>query len=723
MNNTIMKNPIILVVDDQPSAREVLRGLLTNEGYDLAFAATGQEGLNTAEAIEPDLILLDVMMPDMDGFEVCQHLRANIALAEVPIIIITALDDQKSRLLGIEAGADDFISKPFNGVELKTRVRSVTRLNRYRRLLLERTYRQQAESEVHRRNQELTLLNRVITMAATTFNTEDALYVACQSLAQAFDVSQVTALLLNNTRTQFTTIVDYKTPTLPGDHVTPPPHIPEDDIPLVGLLPEHLLESKVALVITAGQLSDPALSSVYQLMHRHNLGTLLIAPIPVGDQTVGFIELKATDEYTLDQQDLTLAQSVAVTIGQTIETISLYENLQRHADTLEETVTRRTKELQVERNRIQAILESLGEAVVVTDEGGSIQYLNQAAIDLSGYTAEEAIGQSWQLWQSSKTPDGKNNSTEQLFQEISTTVRLNQKWTGEVYNKRKDGTPYAALLTVAPLFQAGNQGQISGMVSVQSDITALKEAEHIRAIHQDQANQAALDRLRHTFISTVNHEMRTPLSLVYQGIDMLEDGYLGQLTPEQLDALIAIRRQSHTLGQMVEGLIRVAAFLGKQGPVRPVWGVLEPVLNNVLPVVEFQARSKEITIETDISPNLPPLSIDVKQMEEALTQLADNAIKFNKTGGTVKVSAYADDNSVYLAVSDTGKGIEGDLINKIWEMFEQGNDPLLRAQEGLGLGLVLTHYIVEAHYGTIEVETSPGHGSTFTIKLPRLKDG
>jgi signal transduction histidine kinase len=83
-------------------------------------------------------VLLDVVMPDMDGFEVCRRLRAHKLLAEVPIIMITSLEDKESRLKGIEAGADDFISKPFDNVELRTRVRSITRLNRYRRLLVER---------------------------------------------------------------------------------------------------------------------------------------------------------------------------------------------------------------------------------------------------------------------------------------------------------------------------------------------------------------------------------------------------------------------------------------------------------------------------------------------------------------------------------------------------------------------------------------------------------
>lgn len=128
----------VLIVDDDPGARDILEALLLKEEYRLAFASNGDDALKKAVELMPSLILLDVMMPEMDGFEVCQRLRAIPLLAEVPIIMLTALDDRRSRLHGIEAGADDFISKPFDREELRVRIRAILRLNRYRRLHAER---------------------------------------------------------------------------------------------------------------------------------------------------------------------------------------------------------------------------------------------------------------------------------------------------------------------------------------------------------------------------------------------------------------------------------------------------------------------------------------------------------------------------------------------------------------------------------------------------------
>lgn len=136
---------VILIVDDERAICQGLMDLLAAEGYHTVGAYTGAEALQKARDLIPDLILLDVMLPDMSGFEVCQALRASSFLAEAPIILVTSLGDRRSRLQGFEAGADDFVSKPIDQTELLARVRTTTRLNRYRKLLNAQTRSQQAE--------------------------------------------------------------------------------------------------------------------------------------------------------------------------------------------------------------------------------------------------------------------------------------------------------------------------------------------------------------------------------------------------------------------------------------------------------------------------------------------------------------------------------------------------------------------------------------------------
>jgi putative two-component system response regulator len=137
----------ILIVDDDEMIRHTLEALLDGD-FQLYFASNGIDAFAMSMQIRPDLILLDVMMPHMNGFEVCRRLRATPELAEVPIIMITALDDREARLQGLRDGADDFITKPFDSIELMARIQTITRLNRYRSIVEQRDQLQKIHIEL-----------------------------------------------------------------------------------------------------------------------------------------------------------------------------------------------------------------------------------------------------------------------------------------------------------------------------------------------------------------------------------------------------------------------------------------------------------------------------------------------------------------------------------------------------------------------------------------------
>lgn len=128
---------MILVIDDETRVRELVAAVFANSHYRIEMAADADEGIRAAERLTPDVILLDVMMPEKDGYEACRELRRHPTLGGVPIIMITALSDRKSRLAGLDAGADEFITKPIDVQELQVRVRVVTQLNRFKKQLAE----------------------------------------------------------------------------------------------------------------------------------------------------------------------------------------------------------------------------------------------------------------------------------------------------------------------------------------------------------------------------------------------------------------------------------------------------------------------------------------------------------------------------------------------------------------------------------------------------------
>src|SRR3954471_6308428 len=118
----------VLVVDDVPANVRLLEARLSAEYFDVLTATSGTEALAICERAECDLVLLDIMMPDMDGFEVCRQLKKNPSTHHIPVVIVTALDQPSDRLRGLNAGADDFLTKPVSDVALIARVRSLARL-------------------------------------------------------------------------------------------------------------------------------------------------------------------------------------------------------------------------------------------------------------------------------------------------------------------------------------------------------------------------------------------------------------------------------------------------------------------------------------------------------------------------------------------------------------------------------------------------------------------
>ena len=174
----------ILVVDDQPDNVFLLEDRLNKEGFNVIKAYDGKSAIRKAETENPDLILLDVMMPDIDGFEVCKLLKENKEINSIPIILVTALNSYSDIEKGFEAGAFDYIQKPFNRIELLARVKAALRFNETNKLYIElekiNTFSATVKKTHHEIKQPLTLINLSVTalkreLEADSFNKNSAL--------------------------------------------------------------------------------------------------------------------------------------------------------------------------------------------------------------------------------------------------------------------------------------------------------------------------------------------------------------------------------------------------------------------------------------------------------------------------------------------------------------------------------------------------------------------
>ncbi|MCI0441836.1 response regulator, partial [bacterium] len=131
-------NERILIVDDTPANIQTLSGILKEKGYQLSVATNGKQALQVLEKVRPDLILLDVMMPEMDGFEACRQIKKSESLSDIPIIFLTAKTDTADIVSGFEIGAVDYVAKPFNPSELLARINTHLTIDQLRRSLAEK---------------------------------------------------------------------------------------------------------------------------------------------------------------------------------------------------------------------------------------------------------------------------------------------------------------------------------------------------------------------------------------------------------------------------------------------------------------------------------------------------------------------------------------------------------------------------------------------------------
>ncbi|MDP1634073.1 MAG: response regulator [Gallionellaceae bacterium] len=195
MSATSQKKPLILVVDDEVRNVKLLETLLHAEGYATIVARNGREALALAAAEKPDLILLDVMMPDMDGFETVARLKADPKTKQVPVIMVTALDDRDSKLRALEAGAEEFLSKPIDRADLTVRVRNLLRLKEYNdflanhnRILDEQVRERTAQLEGAHRDTVFTLVRAAEHKDEETGHHVRRISHYCKALAEAMDL-------------------------------------------------------------------------------------------------------------------------------------------------------------------------------------------------------------------------------------------------------------------------------------------------------------------------------------------------------------------------------------------------------------------------------------------------------------------------------------------------------------------------------------------------------
>ena len=229
--------------------------------------------------------------------------------------------------------------------------------------------------------------------------------------------------------------------------------------------------------------------------------------------------------------------------------------------------------------------------------------------------------------------------------------------------------------------------------------------------------EARLAQAKSNFVANVSHELKTPLSLLSLFSEILE---LGRVKNEdkKLEYYRIIRHESQRLNKMIDNILDFSRIEAGKKTYRFVYGDMTEVIENVLSGYRYQISSSGFDMQTKIQPDLPPLLIDREAMAQAISNLVDNAIKYSGDVKQVSITTEIRGSDLSIEVADQGIGIPRAEQSKVFEKFYRVGNGLVHDVKGSGLGLSLVKHIIEAHMGSISVDSDVGKGSRFTILLP-----
>jgi PAS domain S-box-containing protein len=421
------------------------------------------------------------------------------------------------------------------------------------------------------------------------------------------------------------------------------------------------------------------------------------APISIAGVTVGLLNVDSAQAGRFTQADAQRLHAFADHVAIAIENARLYQELRGYADQLQHRVEERTAELEAQYANLDAILRSVDDAILMTDQDMHIRYVNPAYTTITGYTAEEIIG-------APASSVGAAAKSAQDQESIQAAMAEGSTWRGEVTGHRKDGRTYDAALTVAPVHDA--EGHLVGYVTSHRDISQSKD----------------LERARSQFITNVSHQLRTPVTTLQLNLHLMQQA---EQPEANLHLLQAMEEQITWLAQMIEDTLEMTTL--DSGKAVSSWRAVNLMLLIQNTITRYQGRAVESGLMLMIDalpPDLPPIQADERRLAQALNEIVENGITYTPSGGQVGLSVQVvqreDEEGPWLAirVRDTGPGIPLSEQTRVLDRFFRGSLVEAGNIPGTGLGLSIADEIVRAHGGHITLESLEGAGSTFTIWLP-----
>ena len=651
----------ILIVDDHPENLELLESILDKEGYRVRAAINGKLALKSIQAKLPDLVLLDIIMPEMDGFATCRKIKENPDTSHIPIIFLSALNEVSDQIRGFEVGGVDFVTKPFEERIILSRIETHVALGQARKQI--KNERDLLEVKVQERTKELIEQEKLLRVMAANFPHSYVVIIE-KDLTISFCAGQEFKKQNLDPRS----IVGLKTDRVFGKHTE--------------TVQEHFLKAFQKEERSFELFIDKQWQS-YEV-------------VPLSDETGDVPRILAVVENITERkhQEAELA---------------------RYRDQLEEKVEARTRDLAKSEQKYRDLYDNSPELYFTVDmETKKVIECNATSLKVLGLTRDEFLGQEYLELYHPESRDDANAA----FKQLLSTGEVNN---AELQVRKKSGEVIDVLLK-SVLHEDHQSGQKHSR-SVLRDVTDRKRAENdlIRAKEDlEKANKQLkeLDQLKSMFIASMSHELRTPLNSIIGFTGLLLQGISGDITELQRDNLNRVFRSGKHLLSLITDVIDISKIEAGRAEVFPERFALKEVVSEAAESIQSEIDKKNMTLTIDAL-NWTEVYTDRKLLLQCLLNLLSNAVKYSEQG-EVAIVIKELPNGIIIDVRDTGIGIAEEDIHLLFEAFERLPTKLKVKAGGTGLGLYLTKKIATTLLrGEITVQSSQKKGSTFSLRIPK----
>ena len=620
--------PRVLVVDDEMGPRESLRMILKPR-YEIATADSGEAALKTLGTFHPDLIFMDIKMPQMDGIELLRRIKGTDPSIEV--VMITAYASLETVKNALTHGAFEYLIKPFSRQDLEeTAKRALAR----------------RQDGIGTRNQLTTLVEEMRALAAKARGLEEV--ARREETQQSLRVTQLSILR-------------------------------EISRSLLGQLDFRQLTTSITELLKDALGYDEATVRLGTAVPAEAPGeTRIVCPIREEGNILGYL-LVANRSATrpIDPGERDLLEMLSDYLAVAIRNSRLYGEVAETKQYLEQLIL------------------SAGDAIISVDGEGHVRSWNPAAERIFGFAAAQAVGQ----------PFANLLPQEPYRSARASLSRENPVRAFDASAKRADGHPLNLAVTLS--FLPGRNGSAEGMLAIVRDMTTQREIE--AQMHQSERLTALgqmaggiahdFNNLLQAILGYAQLMARSPgnIDVVRRGIDVIEKAANGGAeTVRRIQKFARLRPDEPFVSMDLNQVVRDSLAI-----TRPRWE--EKKVKGGVP----------LQLELDLGP-VPVVMGRPAELNEVITNLVLNAIDAMPRGGTLRLrTRLGDHRHAVITVADTGMGMTEEVRKRVFDPFFT-----TKGEEGTGLGLSVSHSIVERHGGDLRVDSHPGEGTTFTITLP-----